>query len=29
MNELKEIGITKLSGEEKFRDGSNNLNSIF
>jgi hypothetical protein len=25
MNELKEIGITKLSGEEKFRDGSNNL----
>jgi hypothetical protein len=25
MNELKEIGITKLSGEEKFRDGSNKL----
>ena len=25
MNDLKEIEITKLSGEEKFRDGSNNL----
>ena len=25
MNILKEIGITKRSGEEKFRDGSNNL----
>ena len=25
MNDLKEIEITKHSGEEKFRDGSNNL----